>query len=174
MTASLLFGIVDDLRRCRRRPPRIKPLTRLLGGDSVFHVEAERRRASWCRTDAGASNPRGTWWGVAVNAVPDGSPRRCNASRRLRSVLERGLRHVTAVQEPRSIEKRFDRFSVIARKIQTRFSIQILWWRNLSVVSKLEVLRGDRWLLDYDKKERKDSRVLETGREILKCTLRSL
>lgn len=86
-TASLL-GVAVDLRRRRRRPPGIKPLVRSQGGDSAFHVEAERRRASGCRTDAGASNPRDAWWGAVANAVPDGSPRRCNAFRRLRLVPE--------------------------------------------------------------------------------------
>lgn len=93
--ASLL-GVVVDLRRRRWRPPGIRPLVHSQGGDSVFHVEAERRRASGCRTDAGASNPRDAWWGAVTNAVPDGSPRRCNAFRRLRSV--RALRHVTIVR----------------------------------------------------------------------------
>jgi len=85
-------------------PAGIKPLARLLGGDSAFHVEAERRRASGCRTDAGASNPRGVWWGAVANAVPDGSPRGCNASRRPCSIVERVLRHVTAGQEARRAE----------------------------------------------------------------------
>lgn len=95
-TASLL-GVAVDLRRRRRRPPGIKLLARSQGGDSAFHVEAERRRASGCRTDAGASNPRDAWWGAVANAVPDGSPRRCNAFRRLRSLFGRVLRHVTVI-----------------------------------------------------------------------------
>lgn len=96
-----LLGIVVDLRRRRRGPSGIKPLVPSLGGDSVFHVEAERRRASGRRTDAGVSNPRDTWWGAVANAVPDGSPRRCNAFRRLRSILQRVLSHVTVPSKTR-------------------------------------------------------------------------
>lgn len=95
-TTAGLLGVAVDLRRRRRRPPRIKPLAHSQGGDSTFHVEAERRRASGCQTDAGASNPRDAWWGAVANAVPDGSPRRFNAFRWLRSV--RVLRHVTVVR----------------------------------------------------------------------------
>ncbi|EGI58864.1 hypothetical protein G5I_12980 [Acromyrmex echinatior] len=85
-TTTSLLGVAVDLRRCCRHPPGIKPLARSQGGDLAFHVEAERRRASGCRTDEGASNPRDAWWGAMANAVPDGSPRRCNAFRWLRSV----------------------------------------------------------------------------------------
>ncbi|CAL1674099.1 unnamed protein product [Lasius platythorax] len=116
-TTSLSLALVVDLRRRRRGPSGIKPLVPSLGGDSVFHVEAERRRASGCRTDEGVSNPRDAWWGAVANAVPDGSPRRCNAFRRLRSIVKRVLRHVTAPSKTR-IESKTLRISSTIREIQ--------------------------------------------------------
>lgn len=154
-----LLGTVVDLRRRRRGPSGIKPLVPSLGGDSVFHVEAERRRASGCRTDAGVSNPRDAWWGAVVNAVPDGSPRRCNAFRRLRSILKRVLRHVTASSKTR-IESKTLRVSSTIREIQAEIfrdkgSPIKKKENNFSVGSDIRNFTK-KHAIDYDKTGRKD------------------
>lgn len=172
-------GVAVDLRRRRRRPPGVQtPDT--LGGDSAFHVEAERRRASGCRTDAGASNPRGSWWGVVANAVPDGSPRRCNAFRRLRPLLGQVARHVTAtIRRPRVGGKRVDRISLRQRgssRSSDKRPVRDLLASPTSFGLKIRNF-GDRRRdasRDYDRTGRRDCRLLlEIEREILKCVPRS-
>lgn len=131
------------------------------------------RRSTWrrsdvarrgCRTDAGASNPRGTWWGAVANAVPHGSPRRCNVFRlRLRLVPLAGVdRHVTA-----GIGNRVGASSNSARKSKDRRKCTPA--RNSSISIEKQTERGRS--RDYDGTRRGDDRSREIDREILKCAV---
>lgn len=75
------------------RKGREDPRGGFVGGVQVVVRGAERRRAACL---AGASCPQSVGWGAVVNAVLDGSPRRCNGVvlARLRAAATRAKSHV--------------------------------------------------------------------------------